>query len=461
MVNLIFSKKMKRLINKNKNLKFYLVGSCLLLFCLRFLFSFQSEPSDYKPVSFKLKNGLQVIIVEDNSFPLVSAVIAYGVGSINDPPNKDGLAYLMQNLMFQGSENVGPLQHINYIQNVGGELNAATTFDKTFFYETVPSNQLGLVLWLESERMHFLDINQIILEKEKENLIRNERQRQLDEPFARYFFLIDEILYPDFSYGHSLVGSAQSVKNITLNDVLSFYRRYYVPNNAVLCLSGDLNTQKAKELVIRYFESIPKGLEPIVYPKPEFPLGPSGRDQIMIDPLVSSPAMQFAIRIENYQPEDILIFKIMEQILLNGNSSRLVNRLIRKERVALYLSGGFEERREFQSLKLFLLANNQYMIERSKKILIDELNRLKTEMVSEKEMTKAKNKFKYNYVKEITGNNLSRALALADRYLKERNLPEIGSELAQLERINSYSILMLARKHLNEENYCFITILPR
>ncbi len=129
---------MKSLINKKIN--FFLVGSCLLLLCLQFLFSIQSEPIYFKPVSFKLKNGLQVIIVEDNSLPLVSVVIAYGVGSINDPPTKDGLAYLMQNLMFQGSENVGPLQHINYIQNAGGELNAATTFDKTFFYETVHSN---------------------------------------------------------------------------------------------------------------------------------------------------------------------------------------------------------------------------------------------------------------------------------------------------------------------------------
>jgi predicted Zn-dependent peptidase len=309
--------------------------------------------------------------------------------------------------------------------------------------------------------MHFLDINQIILEKEKENILRTERQRQLDEPFTRYFFLIDEILYPDFSFGHSLIGSPQSIRNITLNDVLSFYHRYYVPNNAILCLSGDLNTQKAKELITKYFESIPKGLEPIVYPQPEFPLGPSGRDQIMIDPLVSSPAMQFAVRIENYQSEDVLIFRMMEQILFNGNSSRLVSRLIRKERLALYLSGGFEERREFQALKIFLLANNQYMIDRSKKILIDELHRLKTEMVSEKEMTKAKNNIKYNYVKEMTGSNLSRALGLAERYLKERNLPVIGSELTQLERITSYSILSLARKHLKEENYCFITILPR
>ncbi|MCX8160444.1 MAG: insulinase family protein [Candidatus Saccharicenans sp.] len=432
-----------------------------ILFLQAVLWSAQASSQIFNPASFRLKNGLTVIVVEDPSLPVITAVVAYRVGSVHDPEGKDGLAYLMQNLMFQGSENVGPLQHINYIQNVGGELNAATTFDKTFFYETVPSNQLGLVLWLEADRMHFLQVTEAILAREKENLVRNENQRYLQEPFSRYFFLIDQILYPDFRYGHSLTGTADSIRSISLEDVLRFYRKYYVPNNAVLCLSGDLKLARARELVSRYFETIPRGEEPEPYPLPEFIPSLSARDQVMVDPLVSSPALQFGVRLESLRPEDLLILRLMEQALVQGGTSRLVNRLVKKERLALFLSGGLEERGQFQSLKIFLLANTQIMVERAKKVLADELNRLKTEMMPEREFLKAKNNHKFNYLNQMTGNNLSRAMALADLYLKEGRVPDISGELNRLEKLTPYSILALARRQIREEKFCFLTIIPR
>ncbi len=432
-----------------------------VLFLPEGLWSARSTAQSFNPVSFRLKNGLTVIVVEDSSLPVVTSVVAYRVGSVNDPEGKDGLAYLMQNLMFQGSENVGPLQHLNYIQNVGGELNAATTFDKTFFYETVPSNQLGLVLWLEADRMHFLQVTEASLAREKENLIRNENQRYLQEPFSRYFFLIDQIMFPDFRYGHSLTGSPESIRGISLEDVIRFYRKYYVPNNAVLCLSGDLKLARARELVTRYFETIPRGEEPEPYPEPEFIPSLSARDQVMIDPMVSSPALQFGVRLEDLRPEDNLVLRLLEQVLVQGGTSRLVNRLVKKERLALFLSGGLEERGKFQALKIFMLANTQIMVERAKRSLADELNRLKTEMMSEREFLKAKNIHKYNYLNQMTGNNLSRALALADLYLKEGRVPDIAGELDRLEKLTPYSILALARRQIREERFCFLTILPR
>jgi len=419
----------------------------------------ESFPANF--TQFKLRNGLAVIICEDSSLPLVSVVVGYGTGPIHDPENKAGLAFLMQNLMFQGSENVGPLQHINYIQNVGGELNAAITFDKTYFYQTVPSNQLGLVLWLESDRMLSLDINESKVEKEKETLIQNEKQRRVQEPFSRYFFLIDEILYPDFAYGHPPPGSPESIKNITLEDVANFYRKYYVPNNAVLCISGDIKTAKVRDQVVRYFDSIPTGSENISYPAADFKAVYSSRDQVMVDPLVPSPALQFGIRFDDFQPGDIRLLKLLEYILLNGRTGRLVNRLIEKEKTAVFLNGSLEDRREFLDLKILLLANNQAMIERSKKLLVDELDRLKTEMVPEKELTKAINKYKFDYVNRIGSANLSRALSLAEYYLGTGLFPDVPAEIKAITRTTPYSILSLARRHLKEDRYCFLTILPR
>jgi len=425
--------------------------------------TFQTRSADIAsaPDHFKLRNGLEVIVYRDDSLPLVSVVVAYGAGSLHDPEDRAGLAYLMQHLMSQGSQNVGSLQHVNYIQNAGGEFNATTTFDKTFFYETVPSNQLGLVLWLESDRMNSLEINEASVEKTKEILINNERQRNLQEPYSRYYFLIDQILYPDFSYGHPLPGSEDTIRRITAKDAMNFYRRYYVPNNSVLCISGDVEPQKVREQVSRYFETIPKGSETVAVSPAGFGSIYSSRDQTMIDPMVTTPALQFGIRMDNLQPGDNFLCRLLEYLLINGKTSRLYNRLIKKERSALYLSGGLEERKEFLSFKMFLLANNQTMINRSKKIVLDEFDRLKTEMVTEKELLKIKNKYKLDYFSRTGGTNLSRSLALAETFLAEGRLPDLPSDLNNLARVNAYSIYTLARRQFKEEKYCFITILPR
>ncbi|MCI4446091.1 MAG: insulinase family protein [Candidatus Aminicenantes bacterium] len=430
---------------------------CLILSCSLF-----GQISGYnQPNLFTLKNGLKVIVYEDDSLPVVSVVLGYGVGSRQDPDDKAGLAFLMQHLMFQGSKNVSPMQHINYIQNTGGELNAATTFDKTYFYETVPANQLGLILWLESDRMASLDISEVTVNRIKEMLINNENQRRIQEPYARYFFLVDEILFPDYSYGHALTGTPDSVDRITVEDVLAFYRKYYVPNNAVLSISGDVKVAKVKELVTRYFETISRAPEFESQASVDFRSIFSSRDQVMFDSLISIPALEFGLRFDEVKKDDYLLFRLLEYILINGKRSRLYNRLVNKERIAFFLSGGLEDRGEYLSLKIFLTANNQVMIDRAKKIISEEFTRLKTEMISEKELLRAKTKYKMDYYSQLTGSNLSRALSLTEFYLRDGNLPDINKELASLSRVNTYSILSLARKYLKDENYCFISILPR
>jgi len=449
-----------------KRQKKFSITTCVFLFVLLlglWAERLEAQLSSFPyPLSyFKLKNGLEVIVCEDSSLPLVSVVVTYSVGSVNDPENKGGLALMMQYLMFQGSQNVGPMQHLMYIQNVGGELNASTTFDKTFFYETVPSNQLSLVLWLESDRMNSLEVSEAKVARIKELMLANEQERNLQEPYARYFFLMDQILFPDFSYGHSPLGTKESINSITVEDVLSFYRRYYVPNNALICISGDIKAPKARELVSKYFETIPGGVEVPSYPEVDFSSVISSRDQIIIDPLVSTPALQFGLRLDKPQPEEKAVLRLFEYLLINGKSSRLYRLLVNRERLALYLNGGLEDRRGFISLKIFLLANNQIMIDRSKKLISDELTKLKLEMVSERELIKAKNKYRYDFWSQLTTTNLARALTLTEFYLDRGQLPDPDRELAAINKVTSYSILALARKYLQESKYCFVTILPR
>ncbi|NMC64853.1 MAG: insulinase family protein, partial [Acidobacteria bacterium] len=237
--------------------------------------------------------------------------------------------------------------------------------------------------------------------------------------------------------------------------------RYYVPNNAVLCISGDIKAQKAIELISKYFETIPRGAELPSYPQPDFSDVYSSRDQTIVDPLVSTPALEFGLRLEKPLPEERPALRLFEYLLINGKSSRLYKLLVSRERVALYLSGNLEDRRSFMSLKLFLLANNQIMIDRSKKLIVDELNKFKLELVSDRELVRAKNKYRFDFLSQLTTTNLDRSLALSEFYLRWGQLPDINYELAAVNKITPYSILSLSRKYLQEGKYCFVTILPR
>jgi zinc protease len=198
---------------------------------------------------FRLKNGLEAILSEDDSLPIVSVVMAYHVGSINEEPGKTGLAYLLENIMFMGSSNVGPMQHISHISRIGGEPNASTTEDITYFYQTVPSNQLALVLWLESDRLKALEIDAAKVERAKQAFLDEIRQRKAAEPFLESGLVFDRILYPDFARNHSLLGQENDIGNLRAEDVKNFYSSYYVPNNAVLVIMSPERGKWSKNIL--------------------------------------------------------------------------------------------------------------------------------------------------------------------------------------------------------------------
>jgi len=406
---------------------------------------------DFPLTQYTLKNGLHVILSEDESLPLVSVVVAYGVGPIREQPGKSGLAYLMENLMFQGSENISPMQHINYIQRIGGEFNANTAFDKSFFYQIVPSNQLALVLWLESDRMGSLSVMGVNVERAKENVMAEQRQRRSAEPYLDSFFLFDEILFPDFVYGHPLLGSEEDLRNITEEDVRSFYRTYYIPNNAVLCITGSLNIPRTKELIARYFETIPRGNDvpdpPASKPVEDSPI----RDTELKESLAPSPAFHFGYRISHLQRGEYYGLRILDILMFRGNGSRLYKRLVKRERIALYLSGGIEERRELRAFKVFTISNNPVMSNLCRKAIASEMGKLKTTLVSDAELAKAKDLFKMDYLGRLS-TSLQRALFLSDSFLSGNRLEDLAAEYVKYLKVTPVTIVSLANRLFTPEN---------
>jgi len=412
------------------------------------LYSTQTEDLSYPLTYFQLDNGLNVILAEDYSFPVVSVAVAYHIGSINEPENKSGLAHLLETLMFQGSRNVGRMQHINFINRTGGNFNAVTTPDRTVFHQTVPANQLELVLWLESDRMYSLNISREKVEWAKQTLIEGIRFRKMDSPYLSNALYFSQLLFGDYSYNHPVMGFETDLRNISLQDVRSFFSTYYRPNNAVICISGHIDKTSAKELVHKYFSSIPPGPRLMEPPKKEFP-------DMMEDvnfseqSSASSPGFFVGFRIAPPFTDDYYPLELCSYVLIKGATSRLHKRLIKKDRLATYLSGGIEIRKDRAVFKLFVIINNERNRERCQKAVFSEINKLRTNLLSSEEMTKAKMMLKSDYLNKIA-NASGRAVFLANKFWDGPVSDDIHSELNRFMSVTPHRLMIKANRYFSK-----------
>ena len=405
---------------------------------------------------FTLKNGLHVILSEDDTLPLVSVVVAYNVGSINEEPGKAGLACLLENLMFYGSKNVNRMQHIIHINKIGGILNATTTEESTIFHQTVPSNQLALVLWLESDRMSFLEITDSKIERARDSLIEEINHRKNTDPYLDSLYAFDQLLFGDFAYSHPVIGTENDLRNITLKDVIEFYSTYYTPNNAVLCIVGNIDSSSAEKLVRKYFESLPKGNRALPTTQPEEFKKKSAAESLR-EPLAPIPGFYLGYKLPSPLLKDYYPLAMIEYILIRGKSSRLQNRLYKRERIAFSFHGGLEKWRRFAAFKLFVMGNNDVMVEMSLKAVYSEINKLRTVRVPDKELTKAKNMFKANYV-SLYSTTLDRALFLAESFLSRGSLDHLPSELDKYLKVTSGEIIGVMNRYFVPENRILLIV---
>jgi zinc protease len=411
----------------------------------------QEEPGfPFSWSRFTLKNGLEVVLSEDDTLPLVSVVLAYQAGSIYEQPGKTGLALLLENMMFMGSLNVGPMQHIGYVNRVGGEPNASTTEDITYFYETVPSNQLALVLWLESDRMKTLEIDAAKAERAKQSLLDEITQRKAAEPYLDSLLAFDRLLFPDFAHGHSILGREEDILRLEVEDVRAFYATYYVPSNAALVVVGKIDMARTRELVEKYFETIALGRKLPLFLPPR-PPEKKAVVQAFQDSLVPSPAFHLGYRIAPPYSRDYYVLAVLDYLLFKGKSARLYRKLVKKEGLALYIAGGIEKRKDVAVIKLFAMNNNETMVELCQKSIISELNRLRTSDISSEELAKAKNLFKRDYINRLAS-PMERAMFLAEMVFSPVGLDGLPGQLPRYMRVNPYEVRMAINRYLVPES---------
>lgn len=291
--------------------------------------------------TYTLDNGLRVTLSEDHTAPIVAVNLWYHVGSANERPERTGFAHLFEHMLFQGSEHVAANEHFELVQRAGGTLNGSTWLERTNYYETLPSNQLSLALWLEADRMARLlpAMTQEKLDTQRD-VVKNERRWSVDnQPYGTWWERLPALAFPaEHPFHHSLIGSMEHLSEATLDDVAAFFRTYYTPDNAVLSIVGDFDADEAKRLVHEHFAAIPRGSGRPALPDMSVPpvFGEWRREVVADDVMV--PRLFLALRSPVLGAPDYFAASVVGAVLGSGRGSRLYQTLVREQQVATAVS---------------------------------------------------------------------------------------------------------------------------
>src|SRR6185436_2393892 len=297
---------------------------------------------DFKETT--LKNGLRVITVEDHSSPVISIDVTYNVGSRDERQGRTGFAHLFEHMMFKGSENVGTGEHFYLVFNNGGNMNGTTNEDRTNYFEALPSNQLDMALYLEADRMRSLVINKPNLENQI-NAVQEERRLGVDnQPYGKSGEIQQGLIYDNFAYKHTVIGSMEDLSAATVDDVAGFFKMYYAPNNAVLTLVGDFKVSDALKKIMQNFEKIPRQPDPPPVDMTE-PAQTAERRASVDDTLARLPQVDIAYKAVAGNTPDFYALQVLSAALQSGQSSRLYQTLVKDKQLVTSVGGFMDEKR--------------------------------------------------------------------------------------------------------------------
>ncbi len=407
---------------------------------------------------YNLDNGLHIILYQDNSTPIVAVSVMYHVGSKNEKPDRTGFAHFFEHLMFEGSPNIGRGEYMKMVENAGGELNANTDFDRTYYYEVLPSNQLALGLYLESERMLHLKIDSVGVETQRK-VVKEERKQRLDnQPYGKIWETTFKDAFRISPYRWMPIGSAQYIDKASIDEFRNFYKTYYVPQNAVISIAGDIQIDKAKELIKKYFSEIPRGTKEIYRPD----VKETSQTAEVIDTAydnIQLPAIVEAYHIPEVGAEDYYPIRMLTTLLSGGRSSRLYKTLVDSTQKAVYV-GAFPAALEDPGLFISVAIANQGVDSDELKKLIDgEIDKVKNKLISNEEMQKLKNQVETDYVNQ-NATDAGIAENLAYYYTIYGNTGAINTELNKLMSVTKKDIKRVADKYLKDSNRLVLYYLP-
>ncbi len=422
------------------------------------------EPTRINFESYRLPNGLTVILAPDHSAQVVAVDVWYNVGSRNEVRGRTGFAHLFEHLMFQGSANVKKAEHTQLVERAGGENNASTAEDRTNYFEALPSNRLNLGLWLEADRMRSLAVADSNLINQREAVKEERRLRVDNQP---YFAAIFEGMYAladsstCFPYAHSVIGSMDDLNAAKLSDVKAFFDLNYSPNNATLTVVGDFLPAEAKALIDRYFGEIPRGREPPTVECQAF-FNPGAIRRNWPDPKANLPAVLLAYRIPEYKSPDTPVLELLATILGQGESSRINRTVVRDRKLAaqiLAFANPFGPRRGPGVLLALGIANQGVGSDSIAAGLSTEFERVAREGVSEAELTKAKNSYRTQLITQQQ-QALNKAEALQSASLFLGGPEAVNTNWRRYLSVTTADVKRVAATYFRPENSLIILITP-
>jgi zinc protease len=418
-----------------------------------------AQTNKIKFTEYDLPNGLHVILHEDHSTPIVAVTVLYHVGSKNEDPNRTGFAHFFEHLMFEGSDNIKRGEYMKLVQNSGGQLNANTTFDRTFYFEILPSNQLELGLWMESERMLHSKIDSIGVETQRKVVKEELKQSNENTPYGTILIQSFGHAFKEHPYRWTPIGSAEYINKASLQEFIDFYKTFYVPNNATLSIAGDITPSQAKTLIEKYFKEIPKGTRPIPRPTIVEPKKTAEVRDTVLDN-IQLPAVVMAYHVPAQGTPEYYAVNMLATLLSQGNSSRMQKSIVYKQQKAVF-AGAFPVPSEDPGLALMFGVTNMGVSPTDLEAAMDvEFEKVKNELISEEEFQKLRNQIENDFV---TGNSkmagIAESLANYYVYFKDANL--INTEIDRYNKVTREDIQKAARTYLTKENRVVLYYMPK
>jgi zinc protease len=405
-----------------------------------------------------LPNGLTVVLSEDHSTPIVHVQLWYHVGSKNEKPGRTGFAHLFEHLMFKGSKNVSPEGHTSMISGRGGQSNAYTTEDETVFWSTLPAHDLPLALWLEADRMATLRIDRETFTNERE-VVKEERRLRVDnQPFGRLNEIIYDQAFTAHPYRHPTIGSMADLEAASVDDVRDFHRTYYVPSNATLAIVGAFETAQALALVNQYFGRIPKAQHEVPRDIPREPPQPKEK-RVTVQEAWPLPAVVVAYHVPQDGHPDAYPLHIAAKVLSDGQSSRIYRKLVYEEQIAVTAFGQanlIEHPNLFYAVAIVQPGRSP---EEAADALIEELDRLKAEPITDHELQRSKNQFARDYILSRTSNQ-QKAMHLAHAIVIHNDVTTADGEFEIFQNITKADVQRVAQTHFRPENRLVLTVMP-
>lgn len=417
-------------------------------------------PAHGKGIDFSrhiLANGLRVILCKNDNIPSVAVNLCYHVGSKNEDPDRRGYAHLFEHLMFEGSQNMEPGEYDSLSLMAGCENNAYTTEDKTNYYILAPSNQLEFALWLESDRMLEFSVTEESLEVQKGVVIEEKKQVFDNRPYGSVSLEFPPLLYPNSCYGWDTIGDDGDIKKATISDIKEFYEKYYVPNNAVLTIAGDIDEDNTLLLAEKYFGSIPAGSGSHKAKFKDVPLKTEIKKDILDE--VQLPGIFGAYKLPKEHSREFYIFDIMTDILSTGDSSRLYNELVYKKQLVSDVGCWVEGRELSGILYYYAILMPGVKIETVNSEIDRIFNEVKDGKITARELEKIKNKVETRNTLRMQ-TNLSRADLLSHYEIFYGNAGLVNTNIENYMSVTLDDLKEAAAKYIDNSRRVVLNYLP-